>query len=69
MVSARSSHLQPTAGDRVIVVHTEGTEHEFDEASRVCTDEHNNLEVRDRQDRLTTIFNRSEWRAVEIDYG
>ncbi len=53
----------------MIVVHTEGTEHEFDEASRVCTDEHNNLEVRDRQDRLTTIFNRSEWRAVEIDYG
>ena len=56
----------------MIVVHTEDQEHEFADATQVRTDEHNNLEViegRPGSERLTHLFNRSEWRVAEVDYG
>lgn len=56
----------------MIVVFDSDGPHEFEEASQVRTDEHNNLEViegRPGHERMTHLFNRAEWRAVEIDYG
>lgn len=56
----------------MIVVFDSDGGHEFEDASKVSNDEHNNLEVyegRPGRERMTHLFNRSEWRAVEIDYG
>lgn len=51
----------------MIVVRADAV-HEFRDASQVRTDEHNNLELHEG-DRLVHLFNRTEWRDVEIDYA
>lgn len=55
----------------ISVLGEDGQEYAFDEASKVCTDEHNNLEVHEGKpggERLTHLFNRSEWRVAEVTY-
>jgi hypothetical protein len=55
----------------ITVYDSDGSKHEFDDASKVRTDEHNNLEVHEGKpgsERLTYLFNRQSWMATEIDY-
>jgi hypothetical protein len=56
----------------IVVFDSEGQAHEFEDATVVRTDEHNNLEVlegRPGQERMTHLFNKSEWRVTEVSYG
>lgn len=55
----------------MIVVHTADDSVEFGDATRVCTDAGDNLEIwiGVDADRLAHIFAKGYWRYVEVDYG
>lgn len=56
----------------ITVFDSEGQPHEFEDATKVSTDEHNNLivsEGRPGAERMTHLFNQGEWRVTEIQYG
>lgn len=55
----------------MIVVHSSDDGHEFADATRVSTDEHNNLEIwaGKQGDLLLALFHRDQWIRVEIDHG
>lgn len=56
----------------ITVFDSEGQPHEFEDATKVSTDEHNNLivsEGRPGAERMTHLFNQAEWRVTEIQYG
>jgi hypothetical protein len=56
----------------ITVTDSDGHTHEFEDASKISTDEHNNLEVfegKPGQERLAFLFNRTHWQVTEVDYG
>lgn len=56
----------------ITVVDSAGRKHPFEDASKVITDEHNNLCVFEgdpKGERMVRIFNRTDWTRTEIDYG
>ena len=55
----------------ITVLDTDGSAHEFSDARRYSTDEHNNLEVWTgvQGDRLVALFHREHWLRVEVEDG
>lgn len=62
--------VELAAGDRMIIVTTEGQRREFPDAERFLTEEEfNNLVLMDSQDRLVAVFAQDKWISVELIDG